>query len=137
MYKTVPVPTPERQILVSILDSVRQLVQESNCSTGLCLIFCPHTTAGLTINSRLDPATLLDLQAEMDRLVPTRVDFHHIFDTPSDAAGHVKAMLTGTQLTLFIEGGELVLGDSQGLFFCEFDGPRQRKVYVKIIPLGA
>jgi secondary thiamine-phosphate synthase enzyme len=135
MVHTIELETPQRQIMVPVTDSVRRLVHESACAGGICLVFCPHTTAGLTINSRLDPATALDMQEELDRLVPTRVDFHHIFDTPSDAAGHIKAMLTGTQLTLFIEGGDLVLGESQGLFFCEFDGPRRRKVLVKIIPL--
>jgi secondary thiamine-phosphate synthase enzyme len=69
----------------------------------------------------------------MDRLVPTRVDFIHQFDTPSDAAGHIKATLTGSQLLLIVENGDIVLGSSQGLFFCEYDGPRTRQVYVKIM----
>ena len=134
MYSTINLDTPERQIFVSITEQVRQVVFDSGCSSGICLVFCPHTTAGLTINSYLDPATLLDLQGELDRLVPTRVDFQHIFDTPSDAAGHVKALLTGTELTLIVEEANLVLGESQGLFFCEFDGPRTRRVLVKMIP---
>ena len=135
MYHTIHLDTPERQIFVPITEEIRQVVFESGCSTGICLVFCPHTTAGLTINSYLDPATLLDLQGELDRLVPTRVDFQHIFDTPSDAAGHVKVLLTGTELTLIVEDSNLVLGESQGLFFCEFDGPRRRRILIRIIPL--
>ena len=135
MIHTIFIETPERQSFVSITKEVQQVVHDSGCSSGICLVFCPHTTAGLTANSYLDPATLLDLLDEINRLVPTRVDFQHIFDTPSDAAGHVKVMLTGTQLTLIIDECDLVLGESQGLFFCEFDGPRQRRVLIKIDPV--
>jgi secondary thiamine-phosphate synthase enzyme len=119
---------------VLFTQELQQIVKDSGCAAGLCLVFCPHTTAGLTINSYLDPATALDLRSELDRLIPTRVDFHHIVDTPSDAAAHVKATLTGTECLLIIEEGNVLLGDSQGIFLCEFDGPRQRKVLVKIIP---
>ncbi len=135
MYHTINIDTQKRQSLVLITEEVRQLVIDSGCSTGICIIFCPHTTAGLTINSYLDPATARDLTDELDRLVPTRVDFKHIYDTPSDAAGHIKAALSGLQFTLIVDDGDLVLGESQGLFFCEFDGPRRRRVLVKIIPL--
>lgn len=133
MVHTIPVKTSERQSLVLVTDQVRDLVQASEVEEGLCIIFCPHTTAGLTINSYLDPATALDLRHDLDRLVPTRVDFHHVVDTPSDAAGHIKTSLVGNQLTLFIHQGDLVLGESQGLFLCEFDGPRQRRLAVKLI----
>jgi len=135
MFQTIFLDTPERQSFVLITDSIRQVVCDSGCTNGICLVFCPHTTAGLAINSYLDPATALDLSDELDRLVPTRVDFKHILDTPSDAAGHVKAMLTTVQFSLIIDDGDLILGDSQGLFFCEFDGPRRRRTLVKIIPL--
>ena len=133
MLQTLNLETPERQALVLITDEVRRVIRESGIAEGLCVVFCPHTTAGLTINSALDPATALDLRHELDRLVPTRVDFIHIFDTPSDAAGHIKATLVGPQLTLIVHAGNLVLGSAQGIFLCEFDGPRRRQVHVKVV----
>lgn len=133
MFQTLSLQTPERQALVVITDDVRRVVRESDVAEGLCIVFCPHTTAGLTINSALDPATALDLRHELDRIVPTRVDFIHTFDTPSDAAGHIKATLVGPQLVLIVHEGALVLGSAQGVFLCEFDGPRKRQVHVKVV----
>jgi secondary thiamine-phosphate synthase enzyme len=133
MFITLTVKTERRQELQLITEAVQTAITKAGVTEGICLIYCPHTTAGITANSYLDAATLADLQAEIDRLVPTRVDFQHIFDTPSDAAGHIKASLIGNQLTAIIHQGRLALGDSQGLFFWEYDGPRSRKVYLKII----
>jgi len=132
-FQTLSLETPERQALVVITDEVRRVVRESGVTEGVCVVFCPHTTAGLTINSALDPATAQDLRHELDRLVPTRVDFIHTFDTPSDAAGHIKATLVGPQLTLIVHDGSLVLGSAQGIFLCEFDGPRRRQIHVKVV----
>lgn len=112
---------------------IKAAVAESGVQEGLCLIHCPHTTAGLTINSFWDLNGLEDLQDEVCRLVPTRIDFKHQFDTPQDAAGHVKSSLMGVQLTLIIHEGKLMIGSSQGIFFLEFDGPRHRQYYVKIV----
>ncbi len=133
MFQTLSLETPERQALVLITNEVRRVVRESGVAEGLCVVFCPHTTAGLTINSALDPATAQDLRHELDRLVPTRVDFIHTFDTPSDAAGHIKTTLVGPQLTLIVHDGTLVLGSAQGVFLCEFDGPRRRQVHIKVV----
>lgn len=133
MLKEIPIETQERQALVLVTDQVQQAIAESGVQSGICILFSPHTTAGLTINSYLDPATAKDLQFEIDRLVPTRIDFVHIFDTPSDAAGHIKSSLIGNQLTLIIQDGKAILGGSQGIFFWEYDGPRKRKVIAKII----
>jgi secondary thiamine-phosphate synthase enzyme len=132
MLVTVEIRSEQRQELRLITDAVQKAVGESGIKEGVCLLYCPHTTAGLTINSYLDPATLADLQAEIDRLVPTRVDFRHIFDTPSDAAGHIKASLIGNQIALISHQGQALLGESQGVFFWEYDGPRSRRVYLKI-----
>jgi secondary thiamine-phosphate synthase enzyme len=93
----------------------------------------PHTTAAITINSYLDPNTALDIISDIRRLVPTRTDFQHIFDTPADAAGHIKASLIGNTEAVLFEAGELVLGHSQGLFLYDFDGPRKRRVLVKLL----
>jgi secondary thiamine-phosphate synthase enzyme len=133
MFKSVEIKTDQRQELIVITDQVQKAITESGVKEGICIIYCPHTTAGLTINSYLDPATVADLQFEIDRLIPTRVDFIHTFDTPSDAAGHVKATLIGGQLSLIVHDNKLVMGGSQGLIFWEYDGPRSRKVFLKII----
>lgn len=127
------VETKARQEIQEITALVRQTLAEHPIPEGVCLLFTPHTTAGLTINSYRDPSTWLDLKDEMDRLVPTRIDFHHIFDTPSDASGHIKSSLVGVELSVIVEQGQLLLGDSQGIFFWEFDGPRSRSVYVKLL----
>jgi secondary thiamine-phosphate synthase enzyme len=130
---TLKVDTQKGQEMVLITDQVKELVRQTNVKEGLCFLFIPHVTAALTINSYLDPNTSLDLIDELDRVIPTRVDFKHILDTPADASAHVKASLIGTDLTLIIHEGELLLGPSQGIFFWEYDGPRNRKVMVKII----
>jgi secondary thiamine-phosphate synthase enzyme len=110
---------------------VRDAVLASQVEEGLCLVFVPHTTAGLSITSFWDPKGLEDIHDDLNRLVPTRVDFKHQFDTPQDAAGHIKSVLVGVSLTLIISGAKLLLGHSQGIFFNEFDGPRQREFLVK------
>ena len=133
MFKTIHLATKQRQELCLISEAIQQAIAESGVQEGICVIYCPHTTAALTINSYLDPDTLVDLQEEIDRLVPTRTTFKHIFDTPSDAAGHIKASLSGIQLTLIIHQGKAVLGGSQGVLFWEFDGPRARQVHLKIM----
>lgn len=130
---TLPVDTNNSQELVVITERIQAIVASSNIVHGICFIYCPHTTAAITVNSYLDPATALDLRGEIDRLVPIRSDFYHFVDTPLDAAAHIKSSLIGGSLLLIINDGQLVLGDSQGVFFWEFDGPRNRKLYVKLI----
>lgn len=130
---TIKIKTTQWQDLIVITEDVKKLIKSSHIEQGLCFLFSPHSTAGLTINSFLDPDTGNDLNFEMNRLVPTRVDFQHVRDTPTDAAGHIKSSLIGTDLTLIIENGDLLLGRSQGIFFWEFDGPREREIKVKII----
>lgn len=134
MPRTINLETGKGDTLTNISDAVRAEVRESGVQEGICFVLVPHTTAAITINSYLDPDTATDIISDMRRLVPTRTDFHHIFDTPSDAAGHIKAALVGHHVAILIEGGELVLGHSQGILFFDFDGPRKRRVQVKIIP---
>ncbi len=133
MFEILSFRTTQSQELVRLEERVRELVLQSEVEEGVCHIYCPHTTAGLTINSAMDPGTLQDILAEFRRLVPTRVDFHHRFDTPTDAAGHIKSTLMGVQVTCLIHGGQLMLGSSQSILFAEFDGPRDRQVYVKVV----
>lgn len=117
----------------SITDEVKEIVEKSGVHEGTCIIFTPHTTAGLTITSFWDVLGHEDIQDETRRLIPTRVDFKHQHDTPEDAAGHVKSSLYGVSLALIIHEGKLMVGHSQGIYFMEFDGPRNREVFVKTI----
>ncbi len=133
MHDTIFVATPKGDSMNLITEQVQEIVRNSGIKSGVCFLVIPHTTAAITINSYLDPATAQDILNDVRRLVPTRTDFHHIFDTPADAAGHIKATLIGNTETVLIENGELVLGHSQGLFLYDFDGPRQRRVLVKIL----
>ena len=133
MFETLFFRTTANQELVNLDERVRAVVSASGISEGICYVYCPHSTAGLTINSALDSKTSQDILFEMNRLVPTRVDFFHTFDTPSDAAGHVKSTLTGVHVTCLIHEGRLMLGHSQSILFAEYDGPRHRQVYVKIV----
>ena len=133
MHDTISVVTPKGDSMNLITEQVQEIIRNSGIQSGVCFLVIPHTTAAITINSYLDPATMQDIVADVRRLVPTRTDFHHIFDTPADAAGHIKATLIGNSETVLVEDGELVLGHSQGLFLYDFDGPRERRVMVKIL----
>lgn len=136
MLKKITIKTPPKESLVDITSEVQEVVKTSQITEGICVLFVPHTTAGITMNSIIDPATTQDVRDEIRRLVPTRVDFEHTYDTPADAAGHIKSTLVGTSLSLIIMGGELLLGGSQGILFCEFDGPRTREVHLRMMKEG-
>ncbi len=133
MLKQITIETPAGDALVDITAQAKALVAESGVQAGICVLIVPHTTAAITLNSGLDPATPADILADVKRLVPTRVDFVHQYDTPADAAAHIKATLVGNSITLAIDGGELLVGWSQSILFYEFDGPRSRQIQVKII----
>jgi secondary thiamine-phosphate synthase enzyme len=133
MLKIIDLETPRGDALVDVTPQVKAAVSESGVQDGICVMVVPHTTAAITVNSGLDPATPQDIIADINRLVPKRVDFIHQYDTPADAAGHIKATLVGHTVTLIISNGKLLLGGSQSIMFYEFDGPRRRQVQVKII----
>ncbi len=133
MLKTLSIETESGESLVNITGKLRVAVIESGVKEGICVVYVPHTTAALTVNSAMDPKTPMDIVGEVHRIVPTRVDFQHTYDTPADAAGHVKASLIGGDLSLIVTDGDLLLGGSQSVMFFEFDGPRTRKVVVRIM----
>lgn len=114
-----------------ITDAISGSIVDSGIESGLCLVFIPHTTGSLSITSYHDPMGFEDLHDEINRLVPTRIDFKHQHDTPQDAAGHVKSVLIGVSLHLIIDAGKPLLGHSQRVYFNEFDGPRKRQFFVK------
>ncbi len=116
-----------------ITEQVRQAVESSHVQEGIAVVVVPHTTAGVTIISFPDPLGLEDVNDEISRLIPTRINFKHQHDTPQDAAGHIKSVLVGVSLSLIISEAKLVLGHSQAIYFFEFDGPRQRKFHVQVV----
>ncbi len=116
---------------MDITSDVQKLVSESGIASGVCHLYVPHTTAGLTINENDDPDVPRDIEAALDRLVPRSGDYKH---REGNADAHIKSTLTGVSQRVFIEDGRLALGRWQAIFFCEFDGPRDRRVRIKIIP---
>ncbi len=126
---TLNVRTSERNQLVDITDQVGKAVRESGISNGTCLVYIPHTTAGVTINENADPTVKRDILMMLGKLVPVSREFRHA-EGNSDA--HIKATLVGSAVRVIIESGDLVLGTWQGIFFCEFDGPRSRRVHIQI-----
>ena len=125
------VRTRSRTEFVDITGQVSKIVQESKVSSGLAIVFVPHTTAAVTVNENADPSVQHDILADLNRLIPFAGPYQH---TEGNSAAHIKSSLVGPSETLLIENGRPVLGTWQGVYFCEFDGPRTRKVWVKIIP---
>jgi secondary thiamine-phosphate synthase enzyme len=122
--------TSGRQSFEDITQQVQRVVSESEVQEGLCHLFCPHTTAGLTLNENWDPAVQEDMELVLDDLIPQRRDFRH---GEGNSPAHVKSSLMGASQTLFISEGRLVLGSWQGVYLAEFDGPRTRRVLVKVV----
>ncbi len=115
--------------MVEITREVQKVVAESGVKDGVCTIFSPHTTAAITINENCDPDVVRDFTMEIDKIVPWEDGYRHF---EGNSAAHLKASLIGFSEQVIIENGKLVLGTWQGIYFCEYDGPRHRKVYVKI-----
>jgi secondary thiamine-phosphate synthase enzyme len=131
--ESIPIQTQQTRELIDISAEVRDCVRRSGARSGLCVVYCPHTTAGVTINENADPDVVHDLLMGLDRLVPANWPWRHV-EGNSDA--HLKSSLVGCSRQLLIEEGELVLGTWQGVFFCEFDGPRKRTVHVGVLKDG-
>ena len=115
---------------VSLDRNVNEIVTKSGITNGLCMVFIPHTTAAITINENTDPDVQRDIIAELNKIIPLQNGYYHM---EGNSAAHIKASLIGTSESVIIENGKLKLGTWQSLFLCEFDGPRQRRVWVKII----
>ncbi|MDF1537091.1 MAG: secondary thiamine-phosphate synthase enzyme YjbQ [bacterium] len=133
MQTVVKLSTRRREELVDITSQVEDAIRSSGVSTGVCVLYCPHTTSALTINEGADPAVAADLVSGLRRLVPEGWDFSHA-EGNSDA--HLKASLFGASETILIEDGRPMLGTWQRIFYCEFDGPRHRTFYVRIEDQG-
>ena len=128
--RTFSVSTSERVDLVEITSTVAQEVAKSGVGTGTVTIYVPHTTCGVTINESADPDVARDIKMHLAKLVPQDGGFKH-YERNSDS--HIKTSMIGSSENILIEDGKLVLGTWQGIFLCDFDGPRTRKVYIKIV----
>jgi len=131
MIQEIAVSTHARVEAVDISSDVRGIVRKSGVKEGVCWIYVPHTTAGITINEGADPSVAKDLLRELNEIVPFDHGYSH---AEGNSAAHIKSTLVGASETVFVENGDLKLGTWQSIFFCEFDGPRRRKVMVKVIP---
>ncbi len=130
MVQTFSIKSSKQTELIDITRSVIEAVQKTGVKDGLCVIFIPHTTAAVTINENADPSVPRDLLMELNKIVPFEDRYQH---SEGNSAAHIKSSLIGCSRTLLIESGKLLLGTWQGIFFCEFDGPRNRQVHVKVI----
>lgn len=124
------VHTKSRVEMIDITDIVRNKIRESGIFSGICILFVPHTTAGITINENADPAVRSDMTKEINRIVPFDDDYKH---GEGNSAAHIKSTLYSPELTIIVEDSRPTLGTWQGIYFCEFDGPRTRKVYLKLV----
>ncbi|MDQ6419522.1 secondary thiamine-phosphate synthase enzyme YjbQ [Paenibacillus sp. LHD-117] len=129
--RTFEISTTSRDGMIDVTDFVREAVRESGVREGYAIVYCPHTTAGMAINENADPDVVRDVLRRFDELYP----WEHPLDRHAEGntAAHLKAITTGTSQTVLVHERKLVLGTWQGIYFCEFDGPRRRKFMVKVI----
>ena len=128
--ETLRVKTERRTQLIDVTEHVQRAVTQSGVKLGVCYVYVPHTTAGVMINEHADPDVATDVETTLDKLVPRSGAYRH---GEGNSDSHIKAAIVGTSQMVFIEGGKLSLGTWQGIFFCEFDGPRERKLQVKVV----
>ncbi|AZO96581.1 secondary thiamine-phosphate synthase enzyme YjbQ [Halocella sp. SP3-1] len=130
MIEEVKIRTKNHVEFIDITTIVRDIVSKDEVNDGIVVIYVPHTTAAVTINENADPDVVKDMTKEINEIVPFDDDYFHL---EGNSAAHIKGSLIGSSETIIIENGALVLGRWQGIYFCEFDGPRKRKLYIKII----
>lgn len=114
----------------NVTEKVRDALKKCGMQDGLCVVYCPHTTAGITINENADPDVVTDLLFALSKTFPDRSEFRH---AEGNSAAHLKSSCVGNSVTVLVENGRLVLGTWQGIYFCEFDGPRNRTFFVKTV----
>ena len=129
MTKRISVPTTSKTELVNITSEIEKIVEASGVKEGICWVFVPHTTAGITIKEGADPSVKRDILSQLDKLIPLRERYQHL---EGNAPAHIKTSMVGSSQTLMIESGKLLLGTWQSVYLCEFDGPRHRKIIIKV-----
>ncbi|MHB8845279.1 MAG: secondary thiamine-phosphate synthase enzyme YjbQ [Nitrospirota bacterium] len=130
MIKQLRVPTKSKTELIDITQGVQRLVAESGIRSGVCYVYVPHTTSGITINENTDPNVGRDILMELNKVVPFDDRYSH---GEGNSAAHIKSALVGVSKAVLVEEGRLALGTWQAIFYCEFDGPRDRRVFVKVM----
>ena len=130
MVRYINVKSKARTEFIDITDKVQEVLKETGIVSGLCHLYVPHTTAAITINEGADPSVQRDIQSLLNRLIPFEGDYHH---REGNSAAHIKATVIGISQSVFIDEGRLALGTWQSVFFCEFDGPRHRRVALKFV----
>ena len=127
------VKTTKTQEFIDITNLINEEIKRQNVQEGIAVVFVPHTTAAVTINENTDPDVTIDIIGALNKVFPVEGDYRHY---EGNSHAHIKASLMGSSCTLIIEKGKLKLGTWQGVYFCEFDGPRNRKVYIKVMDTG-
>ena len=130
MTLTLSITTRNRSEMIDITSKIEEELKKSGLKDGACFLFVPHTTAGITINESADPSVATDIQAMLNKLIPWEESYRHL---EGNSAAHIKSSLIGNSVMIFVESGHLKLGTWQGIFFCEFDGPRSRNLYIKFL----
>ena len=130
MLKEITIQTNTQTQILDITAQVQKVVEESGIMGGLCCVFIPHTTAGVTINENADPSVKQDIVMELNKVIPFNDNYIHL---EGNSAAHIKASIIGSSVNIPVKNNNLLLGTWQGICFCEFDGPRTRKYFVKII----
>jgi secondary thiamine-phosphate synthase enzyme len=130
MFTTLELKTNSQTEFLEITDLIRKFISQSKITDGICQIFIPHTTAGVTINENADPTVKKDILKELNKIIPFDDNYLHF---EGNSAAHIKSSLIGPSLSVIVQDGKLMLGTWQGIFFCEFDGPRSRKIWVKML----
>lgn len=130
MVYELTVSTNSKTEMIDVTDEVQSLISDSSLRSGSCTLFVPHTTAAVTINENADPTVQQDILQELNRVIPFKNNYQH---AEGNSAAHIKSTLVGCSQQLIIEKGDLLLGTWQGIYFCEFDGPRSRKLKLKVV----
>jgi secondary thiamine-phosphate synthase enzyme len=130
MIKYINVKSRARNEFIDITDKIQEIIKEEGIASGICYIYVPHTTAGITINEGADTSVQRDIQTYLSRLIPIESEYLH---REGNADAHIKSTLVGVSKAVFIDEGKLLLGTWQAIYFCEFDGPRHRRVAIKVI----
>lgn len=126
----IKIKTLQRVEFIDITDKIENIVRKSEIMEGICILFVPHTTAGLTINENSDPDVKNDIRLKINKMIPCEEEYSH---NEGNSDAHIKSSLFGCSLNLIISSGKLALGIWQGIYFCEFDGPKNRNLFVKLI----
>ncbi len=127
---SIEIKTNKRMEMVDVTGTVREIVRKAGVRNGICVLYVPHTTAAVTVNENADPSVRRDISRTLAKLVPAGAGYEHL---EGNADSHIKATMVGPSETLIIVNGDILLGTWQGIFFCEFDGPRRRKMFIKIV----